>query len=810
MLFLESLSASRIAKGAFLLALVTSSTGAQDAAQVEGNQAALDAGVEQAPPASIGADAEIAPDAAQPAPDAEPPSHRDAGVSPAEPEGPADGATDAEAQSAPAVVSPASPAAQEGASGTQPSALSNESASSAVGSASAIEVQVSGRAVRTGLDRSSNAVTVVDLQRAKLESSDLAAVLARTEGVNVQRAGGLGSQARFSLAGFDDTQIRFFVDGVPLEYAGYSFGLQNVPVNFAKRVEIHKGVVPVRLGADALGGAFDLITDRSTRGTRAMASYGLGSFGTHRLNAGLRHRDAGTGLFAKAEAFFDKSENDYPVRVKVSDRTGITKETTAYRFHDAYKASGGNLELGIVDKPWARRLLARGFITDYDKELPHNVIMTVPWGEARSGGRSWGASLRYENDFAHTSIRAVAGYANQRADLYDKPGCNYDWFGQCRTAQLTRAELGTMPSDRTIRDQSGFLRATIEQTLHPNHKLSFATAPTYTKRMGDDRLVDAFDGYENPKRMLKWITGLEYEANAFDDALQNMLFVKSYFQEVGHHEVAALTKTKREKRRALWGVGDGLRYNILPWLFAKASYEYAIRLAEPRETFGDGQVIYENVALRPERSHNTNLSLAVSQLVTLVGTFDGAITGFHREASDLMILAQFGDILQFQNIRDARALGVEGSFMWVSPGEYVELWGNITYQDSITQSRDARVGKFQGDRIPNRPYFWANARLRLQKRAAFAENDELSLTWHTRFVRSFYLNWEGAGRKGPEDAVPDQLVHSAVLSYLVRQQNERLIAFTSEVQNITDARNYDFYGVQKPGIAVFGKVTLVF
>jgi vitamin B12 transporter len=120
------------------------------------------------------------------------------------------------------------------------------------------------------------------------------------------------------------------------------------------------------------------------------------------------------------------------------------------------------------------------------------------------------------------------------------------------------------------------------------------------------------------------------------------------------------------------------------------------------------------------------------------------------------------------------------------------------------------LGKFHGDRIPNRPYLWANGRIRLQKRAAIAENDELSLTWHTRYVHSFYLNWEGAGRKAPEDTVPDQFVHSIVLSYLVKQRNERQIAFTSEVQNLTDEQTYDFYGVQRPGRAAFCKATFVY
>src|SRR5262249_19840782 len=127
------------------------------------------------------------------------------------------------------------------------------------------------------------AVTVVETERAQRESSDLGEVLARTQGIGVRRAGGLGSDTRFSIDGLTDDQVRFFLDGVPLELAGYPFGIANVPVNLIERVEIYSGVVPARFGADALGGAVNLVTDDDLRGHKLAASYEVGSFGTLRL-----------------------------------------------------------------------------------------------------------------------------------------------------------------------------------------------------------------------------------------------------------------------------------------------------------------------------------------------------------------------------------------------------------------------------------------------------------------------------------------------------------------------------------------------
>ena len=42
-------------------------------------------------------------------------------------------------------------------------------------------------------------------------------------------------------------------------------------------------------------------------------------------------------------------------------------------------------------RPWARRLLVRAFVTDFEKELQHHRLMTTPYGELRYGGRSVGA-----------------------------------------------------------------------------------------------------------------------------------------------------------------------------------------------------------------------------------------------------------------------------------------------------------------------------------------------------------------------------------------------------------------------------------
>ena len=145
--------------------------------------------------------------------------------------------------------------------------------------------------------------------------------MAKVQGVNVQRGGKLGSDTRFSLNGLTDDQIRFFLDGIPLGFVGYSFGIANVPVNLIDRVEIYKGVVPIRFGADALGGAFNLVSPEGFLGTGGSASYQVGSFGTHRVALNLQHQADSSGFLIRGSAFYDFSKNNYEINVEGSRRS---------------------------------------------------------------------------------------------------------------------------------------------------------------------------------------------------------------------------------------------------------------------------------------------------------------------------------------------------------------------------------------------------------------------------------------------------------------------------------------------------------
>lgn len=665
------------------------------------------------------------------------------------------------------------------------------------------------------LRRSTAAVTVVDLERAKRESSNMASVLSRAEGVNVQQVGGLGSQARFSLAGFDDTQVRFFIDGIPLEYQGFSLGIQSVPVSFAERVEIYKGVVPIQFGADSLGGAFNVVSDQRTLGTRASASYQAGSFDTARVTAGARHLDQNSGFFVKAESFFDTTDNSYPVDVKVGDATGQSRPVTVNRFHDAYRAEGGNIEVGLVNRAWARRLLLKTFLSRYEQELQHNARMTTPYGEVTYGGLSAGINLRYEHDLGRgLDASFVSGYVYDRSDFVDDPACSYNWLGECVRPRQGSGEVRDQATDQSIWDHTGYLRWNLSWKPLSQHEFGLSTAPTFFARTGKDHLItdpDAFMPLGGKREVFKWITGADYKVVAFAERLENVFFVKNYLHTAHSEErLTGAVTVDHGVQRLYWGAGDGLRYALNDWALAKASYEYSVRLPEPREIFGNGAQIGENLDLDPERSHNLNLTLMVNRLETSLGQFDASATGFYRNARDLILLLGRTDVFFYENVFRARSLGVEGAATWLAPEQVLELGANATYQDFRNLADEGSFAAFEGDRIPNKPYLFANGHARLQTRAVAAPGDELSFTWYTRYVHSFFKTWESVGIEGERPTIDSQLVHSAVVTYANQIEGGHEVSCSVDVQNLTDAKVFDFYGIQRPGRALFVKTVLTY
>jgi hypothetical protein len=671
-----------------------------------------------------------------------------------------------------------------------------------------VTVQVT-RSTAQPLARSADAVSVIDTRTARHESADLGEVLARTRGVAVRRGGGLGSAARFSLNGLYDDQIRFFLDGVPLDLTGFPFGIANVPVNLVQRVEVYRGVVPVALGADALGGAVQLVSD-SRFEDRVDGSYQLGSFGTHRATLDGRWRQEPTGFVVGGAAFLDLARNDYPITVEVPDERGRVRAANVRRFHDGYRAYGGTLEAGWVDQPWARRLTLAGFAARYDKQLQHNLVMAIPYGEVNYGETVCGSTARYSVELAPGwGLELVAAYSHQIVRFVDVGEWVYDWYGN-RIRQRPKPGEIDDATDQVQWQDAGFGRATFSWSFAPEQALRLSLSPSYALRTGDERIQAApnqRDALNTRQHLFTLVSGLEHELQLAGDRLSNVFFVKDYaYQSATQGTVPGGMLRDRSAGRHRLGAGDALHVQLFPWLSAQASYEYATRLPRPDEVFGDGVLIHANLELAPEVSHNLNLGPRLELRDPALGAWLLELNGFLRRAGQLIALLGNERFYTYRNVYAVRSLGVETALSWLSRGRYLNLEGALTWQDLRNVSRRGAFAQFSGDRLPNRPYLFASWAARLRFAGLPGPGDALEPFYSGRYVHPFLRGWESAGLREFKQVIDSQLTHAAGLTWTLDRYPMRGAA-TLEIDNVSDAKVFDNFGVQRPGRAFYLKVT---
>lgn len=196
-------------------------------------------------------------------------------------------------------------------------------------------------------------VSMIETSKLKNTTLDLANVIDRINGVKIRQNGGLGSETSVLLNGFSGRHVKIFIDGVPMEGMSSAFGLNNIPAGLARRVEVYKGVVPVELGGDALGGAINIVTDNRRR-TRVNASYSFGSFNTHKSNV-YAEWTSNKGFHISLNAYQNYSDNDYKVNIDHYTQFGENGNKVVYedlkvrRFHAMYHNEAAILRIGVVD-----------------------------------------------------------------------------------------------------------------------------------------------------------------------------------------------------------------------------------------------------------------------------------------------------------------------------------------------------------------------------------------------------------------------------------------------------------------------------
>ena len=657
-----------------------------------------------------------------------------------------------------------------------------------------------------------NALDVKPLVNSTLNLSD---IVNRTTGIKVREEGGVGSDFDLSINGMSGNSVRYFIDGVPLSAKGSGVSLANLPVNLIERVEIYKGVVPASLGADALGGAVNIITNQ-TRKNYLDASYGIGSFHTHRADLNAQWVESKSGLLIKPTLGINYSKNDYTMKgVEVWDEAqrayvGANRK----RFHDDYLSVLAQMEFGLVNKPWADAVYVSGSYSKVDKDIQTGSIQSKVYGEARRLLDAWNLSARYKKANFLTDgllFNASLSHTWDHSLTVDSAFRKYDWNGNYIVS--SRNEI--TGNDRSLRHYKRpltIVRTNFDYALNAHHSFNLNYL---LNRTGNRRYDDIDTDFEPSNDVLtKHILGFSYDQSFLDGRMENTFFVKDYINHLRIEQqdlywVTGSSDMPASSTKNNVGYGLGTRFEWRPFLALKASFEHSVRLPLARELLGNGTTVYPNVRLRPENSYNVNVGAYGTWRMAPGHLLYYELTGFYRDVNDYIhaVISEIEGLMQYDNVSSVDIKGVEGELRY-NWKEHLQAVVNCSYQDSRDKEPLLSNGKpsvTYNNKIPNKPWLYGNAELSGTLRNWAQRDSKLQLGYRYQYVHWFYLTWEGYGALDGKSKIPTQNLHSVFLTYSWHRDRYNL---SFECNNLFDARVYDNYMLQKPGRAFFCKFRL--
>lgn len=154
---------------------------------------------------------------------------------------------------------------------------------------------------RTAEDRKDSTAAVTVFTRAdidRLQPTNVADLLSRVPGVQIQQSGGRGSTTYLSIRGTKTAQTLVLVDGMrvgSVTAGGASGALEHLSIDQIERIEVLRGPRSAVYGSDAIGGVIQVFTRRSTdEGLQGRVRVAAGNKGLWERSAGVSGGDQDT------------------------------------------------------------------------------------------------------------------------------------------------------------------------------------------------------------------------------------------------------------------------------------------------------------------------------------------------------------------------------------------------------------------------------------------------------------------------------------------------------------------------------------
>jgi outer membrane receptor protein involved in Fe transport len=220
------------------------------------------------------------------------------------------------------------------------------------------------------------------------------------------------------------------------------------------------------------------------------------------------------------------------------------------------------------------------------------------------------------------------------------------------------------------------------------------------------------------------------------------------------------------------------------------------------------------MSIRPEQSHNVNVSLSYTHAFGRHSVY--AEAGFVYRNTDDYIQRNIASLsggkyaatyVNYGNVL-TRGLNLSARYGY---GRLLSVGGNFTSM-KVTDNMKTAMGSQTAninykERMSNLPYLFSDCDVNLYWHDLGAKGNVLTLTYDNQFLHSFTYYSSRIGANKGDYVVPNQFSHNVTLSYSLKNGRYTLSA---ECQNLTDEKLYDNFSLQKAGRAFYGKIRVHF
>lgn len=679
------------------------------------------------------------------------------------------------------------------------------------------EVVIEAKSAVQRINESAYNAVALDVSVQHNSTANLSGMLNKVSGVRIRETGGVGSEMQVMMDGFSGKHVKVFIDGVPQEGVGASFGLNNIPVNYAERIEVYKGVVPVEFGTDAIGGVINIITKKNfNKKWHLDASYSYGSFNTHKSHVNFG-QTFGSGLTYEINAFQNYSDNSYyvdtPVKEFLSDKESsldLSKIERVKRFHDMYHNEAVIGKIGVVNKKWADRLMFGVTYSQVYKELQNGVRQEIVYGGKYRKGHSMMPSVEYrKKDLIAEGLDVIftANYNQNISHNVDTASYEYNWRGEKRRM----ASPGEQSFQHTRSDNDNWNGTlTVDYRIDHVHTFTFNNVVNSFRRSNTSLLTP--DAQTDPilKETQKNISGLSYRW--MPGSKWNVSAFGKYYYQFVAGPLATSDRLddfiRATSTVSTTGYGLAGTYFILQNVQSKLSFERVYRLPSNEEMFGDEDLETGDISLKPENSDNLNLNVSYNETFGLHSVYvEGGF--IYRDIKDyiqrsIQTLSGGKYAAGYKNYGKVLTKGytVTARYDFSNRLSLGATFTEINTRDNEKLTSDGGENRAYRTRMPNVPYVFANSDVTFYWPGLGGKSNLLTTAYNNFYVKEFPLYSEAFGSEARR-IVPTQFSHNISISYSMKNGRYNV---SFECQNISDAKLYDNFSLQKAGRAFYGKL----